>query len=585
MLLTNAGSGHSRANGVDVLRWRADATQDDTGQWIYVNDLTAGALWSAGHQPVRATPSSYRAAFASDRVVFTRRDGAIDTRTEVVVIAGERAEIRRVTLVNRSPVVHDIELTSYGEVVLCSAAADRAHPAFQKLFVETEWVPGCTLLASRRPRSSDETWPWCAHVVAAGPERIGDVSCETDRARFLGRGRTVHSPRALDDDVPLSGTVGAVLDPIVALRVRVRIEPGRSATVAFTTAVADTREAALQLADRYRDVAAAQRALSLARTEAEMELRDLDIAPADVGLYQELAGALVFPHEALRASPAERAAVTKGQSALWAQGISGDWPIVLATVRATAGLASVRQLLVAHKYWRTKGIRSDLVILNAKPHSYAQELHDQLVTMAIASSEGGVLERPGGVFIRRADVLSIDDTALLRATARIHVLCDGVGLGEIVAANILSYAERTPALRTPAADAGARVARARTRSLTVSPRRRYSNGYGGLTGDGDYEIGVAGELVPPAPWANVIANPSIGFCVTERGGGFTWAENSYFFRLDAVVQRSRLRPVRRGAVSAGRRQRRHVDADARADRRRSETAAVTASISSRTRPA
>ncbi len=529
VLLTNTGSGHSRANGVDVLRWRADATQDDTGHWIYIRDVTAGALWSAGYQPVRATPASYRVSFAADRVTFTRRDGAVDTQTEIVVIASEQAEIRRVTLVNRSPVVHEVELTSYGEVVLCPAAADRAHPAFQKLFVETEWMPDATLLASRRPRSSEETWPWCVHVVAAGPERAGEVTCETDRARFVGRGRTVHAPRALDAGVALSGTVGPVLDPIVALRVRVRVEPGRSATVAFTTAVAGTREAALQLADRYRDVGAAERALSLSRTEAEMELRDLDIAPADVALYQELAGALIYPHEALRAPEPERAAVTRGQSALWAQGISGDWPIVLATVRAPAGLQSIRQLLAAHKYWRSKGIRSDLVILNVKAHSYAQELQDQLVTLAMASSEGGALERPGGVFIRHADVLPDEDTALLRATACVHVICDGVGLGEIVAANILKHGARVPAAPAPAATAVESAAPAAAAAPSRPPA--FPNGYGALTDTGDFAIDVAGARVPPAPWANVIANPNAGFCVTERGGGFTWAGNSHFFRL------------------------------------------------------
>ncbi|MDB4873766.1 MAG: putative cyclic beta 1-2 glucan synthetase [Gemmatimonadetes bacterium] len=530
VLLTNAGSGHSRANGIDVLRWRADATQDDTGQWIYIKDLTAGTLWSAAHQPVRATPSSYRASFATDRVSFDRRDGAVETRTEIVVISSEQAEIRRVTLVNRSRVVREIELTSYGEVVLCPADADRAHQAFQKLFVETEWVPAATLLASRRPRSSEERWPWCAHVVASGPERVGDVTYETDRARFIGRGRTVHSPHALDADASLSGSVGAVLDPIVALRVRVRIEPGRSATVAFTTAVANTREAALQLADRYRDVAAAERALSLARTEAEVELRDLDIAPTDVALYQELAGALIYPHEALRAPEHERAAVTLGQSALWAQGISGDWPIVLATIRAPGGLASIRQLLVAHRYWRSKGIRSDLVILNAKPHSYAQELQDQIVTMAMASGEGGVLERPGGVFIRRADVLSPADTALLRATARVHILCDGIGLGEIVAANILkhhAYPSVEPNVAAPAPLVNVPPPETRDSARASA----HANGYGGLTAAGDYTIDVAGARVPPAPWANVVANPAMGFCITERGGGFTWAENSLFFRL------------------------------------------------------
>ncbi|HEY9226170.1 MAG TPA: glucoamylase family protein, partial [Gemmatimonadaceae bacterium] len=529
VLLTNAGSGYSRAGDVDVLRWRADGTCDDTGQWIYVKDVASATVWSAAHQPSCTPAAFYRATFAADRVVFARRDGAVDTITEIVVVASEQAEVRRVTLVNRSRVTRDLELTSYGEVVLCPGAADRAHPAFQKLFVETERVNDAALLASRRPRSDDESWPWCVHVVATGADCVGAITCETDRARFLGRGRTVRAPRALDHDEVLSGTVGAVLDPIVALRVRVRIEPGRSATVAFTTAVAATREGALQLADRYRDATAADRALSLARTETEVELRDLDIAPTDLALYQSLAGALVYPHEALRASSAQREAVTLGQAALWAQGISGDWPIVLATIRAPAGLASVRQLLVAHRYWRSKGIRSDLVILNTKGHSYARELHDQLMTIAMSSGEGGVLERPGGVFIRRADLLSADDTALLRAVARIHVICDGVGLGEIVAANLLGYAARTPGQSAAAASAGDRQMHTSVREASSAPQ--HVNGFGSLTETGDYAIDVAGEHVPPAPWANVIANPAIGFCVTERGGGFAWAENSHFFRL------------------------------------------------------
>lgn len=528
VLLTNSGSGHSRSNGIDVLRWRADATQDDTGQWIYIKDLTDGSLWSAAYQPVRAEPARYRAIFAADRVMFARRDGPVETRTEIVVVASEQAEIRRVTLVNRSPVARELELTSYAEVVLCPPDADRAHPAFQKLFVKTEWVPSAALLTSRRSRAGGETWPWCVHVVASGAERIGEVTCETDRAVFLGRGRTVHAPRALDAGVQLSGRVGAVLDPIVALRVRLRVEPGRSATVAFTTAVAPTREAALHVADRYRDVAASDRASSLARTEAEVEVRDLDIEPTDLALYQELAGALVYPHEALRAPASERAAVKLGQPALWAQGISGDWPIVLATIRAVAGVASVRQLLAAHRYWRMKGIRSDLVILNAKPHSYSQELQDQLMTIAMASGEGGVLEKPGGVFVRRADSLSAGDIALLRTTARIHVICDGVGLGEIVATNILSH-ETLAASSTTVPRA--HVFAAGLGKSDVSPEPGPANGYGGPTDAGNFEIDVAGERVPPAPWANVVANPSIGFCVTERGGGFAWAENSHFFRL------------------------------------------------------
>ena len=529
VLLTNGGGGHSRSDGVDVYRWRPDATQDDTGHWIYIRDVTAGAVWSAAHQPVCAKASSYRASFAADRVVFTRRDGAIETRTEIVVLASEQAEVRNVTLLNHSATVREIELTSYGEVVLSPAAADIAHQAFQKLFVETSSSRDDVLLATRRPRSADEHWPWCAHIVAAGPERVGALSHETDRAQFIGRGRTARAPEAMDQPGALSQTVGAVLDPILSLRVRVRIEPGRSAAVAFTTAVGATRDAVLQLADRYRELGAAQRALSLASTEAEVELRDLDIAPADVGLYQELAGALLFPRESLRAPAEERTDNTPGQAVLWSQGISGDWPIVLATVRSAAGLASVQQLLAAHRYWRTKGIVSDLVILNARPHSYVQELHDQIVTMSISSSEGSVLERPGGVFIRRTDVLSKTDAAVLRGMARIHVLCDGVGLGEIVAAKFESDAARRAVEES--APTVSVLSRASRVPGTGPKSAVFPNGYGAQNARGAFEMVVDGAHVPPAPWANVIANPNIGFCITERGSSCTWAGNSFFYRL------------------------------------------------------
>ena len=378
------------------------------------------------------------------------------------------------------------------------------------------------MLASRRPRSSGEKRPWCTHVVATGPEAIAPVSCETDRAKFIGRGRTVQSPAALDAAGVLTNSAGAVLDPIVALRVRVRLEPGRSATIAFTTIATDSRDDALVAADRYDDLGAADRALALSWTVAQIELRDLDVSADAAALYQELAGALIYPREAFRAPQHERADNRRAQSALWAHGISGDWPIVLATIRADVGLPSVRQLLVAHNYWRTKGVKADLIILNAKEPSYIQELQDQITAMVVSSSEGGMLEVPGGVYIRRSDVLPAADVALLRSMASIHVVCDGVGLGEIVAATVRAANESAPSVVPPVL---------RVRDAIVLPRLLAGNGFGSLTDSLDYRIDVDGSHVPPGPWANVIANRNAGFCITERGGGFAWVENSQFFRL------------------------------------------------------
>jgi len=524
VLLTNAGGGYSRSGPIDVFRWRADATKDETGQWIYVRDLENRRVWSVAHQPVRAAADSYQVTFAADRAVFDRRDDGIETRTDIAVVPRERAEIRRVTLINRSESVRRIELTSYGEIVLTDAGADRAHPAFQNLFVETEWLPGAgAVIGSRRPRAAAEARRWLAHVVAIGGAQEGTTTCETDRARFIGRGRTVHEPAALDDDAELSCSAGAVLDPIAALRVRLILGPGRSATVAFSTIVADSRDQALQAVDRYRDIEASSRALALAGTEALVEQRDLGISASDAGLYQDLAGALIYPRASLRASESERRASTRGQQALWAQGISGDWPIVLATITAEVGLSSVRQLLAAHTYWRMKGVHCDLVILNARAPSYVQDLQDQLRTMVLSSSEGGTLDAPAGVFIRRADLLAPEDVAFLRAIAAIHVVCDGVGLGEVVAGTVDPAPVPTPPHPAPG--------HAKSRATAGGEPTPSGNGYGTLEANDDYVVEVRGAHVPPAPWANVVANPNAGFCVTERGGGFAWAENSYFFRL------------------------------------------------------
>jgi len=568
IMVSNGGAGYSRYEALAVTRWRADGTRDDTGQFCYVKDVTRRRAWSAAHQPVCAPADWYRAFLATDRVTFHRADGDIETRTEIAVVPDDAAEVRRVTVTNNGSDAREVELTSYGEIVLAPPDADRAHPAFANLFVETEWHAWCNAItATRRPRSAQEAPLWCVHVVDDGEERVGPVTCETDRARFLGRGRSTRDPAALDADGALSGTTGAVLDPVFALRTRVRLAPRQSASVAFTTLVATTRERAFQLADRYHDSHAAQRALDLAWTAAQIELREMNITPGDAAVFQGLAGHLFYSNPALRAPEDELRRNRGAQPLLWANGISGDWPVLLATIQSAEGLPTLRQLLAAHHYWRRRGMTVDLVVLNAYPSTYLQELHDKITATVYASSEAGVVDRPGGVFVRRHDTLGADGLLMLRATARVQVPCDGRSLGRILAASrtrseveaelavpappprasersalgtsaVRPVSARLPEGVTPAAPAAPygrpRAAGARPAEGTGASNGAallFDNGLGGVTSEGDYEIRLRGGAVPPAPWTNVIANPRGGFVVSERGAGFTWAENSYFYRL------------------------------------------------------
>ncbi|MEO8579273.1 MAG: glucoamylase family protein [Gemmatimonadales bacterium] len=531
-LITNAGGGFSRYGNLSITRWRHDSTRDNYGQWCYVKDLGTGHVWSTAHQPSGTEPQWYRVLFASDRITFIRRDGDIDTVTEIAIASDDAAEVRRVILTNRSLQAREIELTSYSEVVLAPADADRAHPVFGNLFVQTEFLEGkAALLATRRPRSATEASIWCAHVVAFGPEVVGEVTCETDRAKFIGRGRSVRNAEALDEGAELTGTVGAVLDPILSLRVKVRIPPGASANVAFTTFVTEQRERAVELADLYHDPYSARRALDLSWAQAQAELRDLGIAPADAALYQDLAGHLMFPHPGFR--PAQSAVEENklGQQALWGLGVSGDWPILLATVESHVGMPSVRQLLRTHHYWRLKGITCDLVILNMHPFTYMQELSDELLATAMASSEAGLLDRPGGVFIRRADLLKPEEITLLKAMARVQVNCDGLGLGNFLEFPGVEdrYPPKLEIMNRDIVPLGTVPIHAETADPGTGLES--FNGMGGFNKEDEYEIHLTGSDLPPAPWTNVVGNPVAGFIVSEGGSGTTWAGNSFFYRL------------------------------------------------------
>jgi cyclic beta-1,2-glucan synthetase len=570
VMVSHCGAGYSRYEELAVTRWRADGTSDSTGQFCYVKDVTRNRAWSAAHQPVCAPADWYRALLATDRVTFHRSDGGIETRTEIAVVPEDAAEVRCVSVTNHGEEPREVELTSYGEIVLGPPDADRAHPAFANLFVQTEWHEWCTAItATRRPRSAAEPSLWCVHVVDAGADRVGTVSCETDRARFLGRGNSTRDPVSLAQDGPLSGTTGAVLDPVFALRARVRLAPGQSASVAFTTLVAPTRERAFELASRYHDPHAAQRALDLAWTSQQVELRELGLTPADAAVFQELAAFLLYPHPELRAPQEELGANRGSQPLLWAHGLSGDWPIVLAAIDSSEGLPTLRQLFAAHHYWRRRGVTADLVILNAQPSSsYLQELHERILEAMFASNDTE-MDRPGGVFIRRSDQLDADALLMLRATARLVLRCDGRPLDHFLEVGAARGAAepgdpgpsesrpRTLEQHSPAASLAGRRVRTHpageaaphpAAASVAAPRGPmrdgaplgaesdgipllFDNGFGGLTPSGDYQVRVRGGRVPPAPWVNVVANPHGGFVVSERGTGFTWAGNSYFFRL------------------------------------------------------
>ena len=541
VMVTSAGGSYSRWKDLAVTRWREDSTSDNYGNFCYVRDVDNGQFWSTAFHPTMVEPKKYEVIFTEGRAEFRRHDRGIDLHTEIVVSPEDDIEMRRTRITNKSSVKRVIEFTSYAEVVMAPAAADAAHPAFQKLFVQTEILRNeNAILCTRRPRAKDEQMPWLLNLMTVHDGALLDVSFETSRSEFVGRANSTISPLAMMEAEPLGGSEGSVLDPIVAIRYKVTLEPDETVTLDVVTGMTETREAALHLIDKYQDRHLADRVFELAWTHSQVVLRQLNATDADAQLYSRLASSVIYPNASLRADAGTLIRNQRGQSGLWAYAISGDLPIVLMQIKDPANIELARQMVQAHAYWRLKGLVVDLVIWYEDQSGYRQALHDQIMGLIASGIDAQAIDRPGGIFVRLLDQISPEDRVLMQSVAR-AVLSDSAGT---LADQIKRAAPVAPKLLALTATPRSEPYQLRSGIPAIERDLILHNGTGGFSADGrEYVIRTSAAERTPAPWVNVLANPNFGSVVSESGQAYTWSENAHEFRLtpwdnDPVSDRS-----------------------------------------------
>lgn len=541
--ISATGGGWSRWQGLAVTRWREDATRDCWGQFCYLRDLDSGIIWSNSWQPTTRGGNNGEAIFMQSRAEFRRVDEQIEAHTLVSVSPEDDVELRRLSLTNRSERRRTIEVTTYAEVALAPQGQDESHPAFSNLFVETEILAGrSALLATRRPRGPDEHPPWLLHVMTGScpaddcRHPVGEPSFETDRMAFLGRGNTPRDPAALHLPL-LSGTTGATLDPVVSIRRTVVLEPGETVRIDIVTGIADSRDKAAEIAVKYSDPCLADRIIELAWTRGTIMLQQLAISESEAQAFGQLAGSLVYASRLRRTSPAVITRNRRGQSGLWGHGISGDLPIMLVRIRDRHQLGLVDEAIRGHAWWRMHGLDVDLVIWNEDDSVYRQVLHESILDLVSASPEAGLLDRPGGIFVRRGEQLSEEDRVLLQVAARVMLIGEGGTLVEQVEKRVRSEIAIPPLKprrrMTPLVSAFLVPVSAPEPEAEPLQAPLYAfNGLGGFMADGaEYVIRLAPGMSTPAPWINCLANPRIGTIISESGSGCTWVDNSHEFRL------------------------------------------------------
>ena len=529
LAIDRLGNGACRWNGLALTRWKEDAATPPGGTYLYLRDDASGAVWSPTTGPLHADGGEpARATFDGPTARFECRRHGVETTCTVAVDAQADVDCRRVTIANRSAHRVALTATSCAEVVLAPAATDAAQPAFSKLFIETS-VDSETgaVLATRRPSKPDDPIVWLFHLALRDGRRPVDASVETDRNRFVGRGRDVADPAALDRPARLSGTVGPVLDAVVAVRVPVVVEPGVTVTVEWHTGVASTRDEAVAMARRVTADAGAGAVTADASAWRDALLDRLGAADGDAVRFDALAGALFVANAGVRGSAEAMAANRRSQPSLWGFGISGDSPIVVVHVDGPRGTDTLRAMVRAHAWWKAHGVASEMLVLaeGADADADAADRLDRIRRVVTEVAGADVLDHRDGIVVRDGATLDDGDRVLFEACARI-VARAGDGIDALVArldVATTSSAPR-PALETAAPEAHP--------GFSDPASLADWNGHGGFTADRtEYVVQTSVDDQTPAPWVNILANPGFGTIVSESGSGSTWHDNAHEFRL------------------------------------------------------
>lgn len=521
MMISNSGSGYGKKEDMTIYRWKEDATLDSSGMFFYIKNVKDNKYWSNTYEPCKNEGDKYEAIFSLDKAEFKREDKDISTYTEIVVSNEDDAEVRRISITNHGNQTKIIEITSYCEVTLAPLNSDVVHPAFGNLFIRTEFIqnPEC-IIANRRPRAKGQKKPFVIQTIALKGTSVGTVQYETSRVNFIGRGKNLTFPNAMEGETPLQNTVGAVLDPIISMRKRVRIESGETCTIAYTTAVANSKEEAIELAKKYRELNNVNRAFEVALTQNAVEMKYLGIKSLQANLYQSMASKILYLSPLFEKRSEYIKNIKRGQSSLWKYGISGDIPIVLAVVKENKHKDMVRQLLNAHEYWSIKGLKVDFVILNLQETAYTQPLQDSIRDIIATSHARDKQNKSGGVFLYNKSTIEKEDIDLLMAISRLVIEGDkGLVVNQIkTEKNEKKQMELLPIINRTCV----------FKSYKFPENKLYFfNDIGGFDLENDqYVIRLKDGRNTPAPWINVIANRNFGFHVSESGSAYTWYKNS-----------------------------------------------------------
>ncbi len=543
VLLNDRGSGFSRYRNILLNRYRK-ISSDHYGTYLYIRDLRSDRLWCGTYAPLDVMPESYHVSFASDKISYLRVDEDIETKTEITVLKDRSAEIRRFTFTNKGTLDIDLEITSYGEVVLAPSEEDENHRVFAGMKVFSEYDPEHEVLLFSRPGAHDtrhfmihSLWVSEPTDTDSGAEWNNLVEYETSRLKFLGRGGSLLHADIIESHRTLTGTVGTTLDPVMSMRRRLHIPAGKSTEAYLLTGFAKAREQLLQLAEQYHTPGDIEHAFKTASVFNNMRTSMSLLKGSQMRLYSSISKYMAQTATLGNKRNDLLAKNTLSQSGLWRFGISGDLAILLMEIDNPEYIGFAKEMLRAFEYFKVHGLRLDLVFINDVKEGTKERdgLTHFIRNMANTEHLWAEHTDAGHVYVLNGEELSDAERTLLHVVARLSFNTrEGITIAQQLRRLEIANQHYQDKVEYPVLQP--------KKEFRVWSGLDFYNQYGGFDNNGhDY---VVTNTNTPMPWVNVIANSFdvggqsganvkdvFGCVVSSTMAGFTFAHNAQQFKL------------------------------------------------------
>lgn len=535
ILLNTAGGGYSKFKDIMIYRWKEDLIHSSWGKFFYIKDSTTNEYTSSTYEPCKEQGDKYEVNFYLYKAEFVKVWKELELNTTIQVIPEDNCEIRTICIKNNSDEERIIEVTSYSEIVLQGYNGDIAHPAFGNLFITTEYIDDLNgILAKRRPRSEKEKDIYTIESTMC--ECDFPIEYDTARLSFIGRNNSKANPIALQENNPLKNNIGNVLDPIIAIKRKVRINKGESKVIKYITITGNSKDEVMSKSRAYQENVILEESILKSSLSLEDNLIAKGIKSTQAVIYEKIGSSILFNNQTYTKRLNNLMNLNRDQRNLWSYGISGDLPIVLLTVNKEKESDVLRQLIDCHNYLEDKGLKFDIVVINEEEISYEKPLDNALKRIILNSSLNGRENTSGGIFIISNENMPREDLNLFYSIAAIIIKGEEGVLWKQIDRTMENetYKDTSRGYLWEAHEIELDKFNYEHNNIPKldTSELHFYNGYGGFNSEGEYTIILKDRESTPAPWINVIANNNrFGFNISESGSSYTWYKNSREFKI------------------------------------------------------